>query len=210
MGSPPVNREFGAIEWIKFEVELKFPVGAGVAASARSSRSKLGIGIRRIDLPAFLKSRYFDIRPDLKDLDEVCAGGQPRIQNVTLEYGDLGGDGREEALYEGFTCYSGTGGADFFGVLKLKPDGKLVALRIAPTPKVFKGRNPEQNLRLPKQRHAIQNGRLGVIYPVYKNEDECYTCATGGERQFVHRWDGHQFALDDIIDVPQERVQHQS
>jgi hypothetical protein len=195
-----------AIEWLKFEVELNFspsPNAHGVSAEAVVKAPK---NIHDVDVEKFLRTRYVEVDPSLQRLEEECPPqGLPRIHSVRIQYGDLDGDGQDEAVYEGFTCMSGTAGIDFFGVLKLKSDGKLIALPIEGERKQFKGRTDlYQGLR-GHLRLKIKNGRLVQVYPVYENEEDCNACSEGGERQFIYRWDGQQFALDDIIDVPPQK-----
>jgi hypothetical protein len=145
-----------------------------------------------------------ELNPDLADLETDCGLGRKRIQSLApVQYGDLDGDGQEEAAVEGWSCLSGNGGADFWGVLKLLPDGKITVLPIEPMPKAFKGRNPYEGLR-GHMRLDITRGQLMEIYPTYPNEHACNNCSEG-ERRFVYSWDGHQFALGDIIDVPPEK-----
>jgi hypothetical protein len=194
-----------AIEWLKFEVELTFSASQEVHDPSGESAHKSGRAIREMDLDKFLKTRYAGVQPDLANLEEECGENQQRIQSVKILYGDLDGDGQDEAAYEGFTCMSGTAGVDFFGVLKIKPDGKLIALPIEGERKEFKGR---RNLYQGLRGHLsleIKDGRLLEIFPVYESEKDCNACSSGGERQFVYRWDGHQLALDDIIDIPPEK-----
>jgi hypothetical protein len=188
----------GTIEWLKFEVDLggsstQTAVSGSPAAAANS-------GIRAIDLKPFIESHLGDLNPDLADLATDCGEGQKRLQSLAPAlYADLDADGQEEAAVEGFSCLSGNGGADFRGVLKLMPDGKLSVMPIEPMPKIFKGRNPYADLR-GHMVIAIKDGRLNEVYAIY-NGSEPNCCPEGGERHLIYRWDGHQFVLDDMIDV---------
>ena len=187
----------GSIEWLKFEVELNLPAGSTETQTAGSAT-----GIHSVDLQKFLTTNYLEAQPDLTFLKDQCAADQPPIMEVGVQYGDLDGDGQDEAVYQGITCMSGTAGVDYFGVLKMLPDGKIVPLPIEGERNQFKGRhNLYEGLR-GHLRLEIQNGRLVEIYPVYGNEKECNACSSGGERKFIYRWDGHQFTLDDIMDTP--------
>jgi hypothetical protein len=140
----------------------------------------------------------------LADLETDCGEGQKPLQSIApVLYGDLDGDGQEEAAIEGWSCLSGNGGADFFGVLKLKLAGKLVSLPIDALPRTFKGRNATAELR-GHMVLEIKDGKLLEKYGIYGGADpNC--CPTGGERHFVYRWDGQKFMLDDMIDVPPEK-----
>jgi hypothetical protein len=174
------------------------PAAPAPAAPAANS------GIRSIDLKPFVEAHLGDLNPDLADLATDCGDGQKPLQSLApAKYGDLDGDGQEEAAIEGWSCLSGNGGADFRGVLKLLPDAKLAVLPMQPTPKTFKGRNPYADLR-GHMVIEIKNGQLVELYPIYKDDDpNC--CGQGGTRNFIYRWDGHQFVLDDIIDAPPEK-----
>jgi hypothetical protein len=193
----------GVVEWLKFDLELAFASAPDAHGSSGAGAAKSG-GIREIDLERFLKTRYAEVQPDLENLEQECGQGEQRIRGIKVIYGDLDGDGQDEAAYEGFTCMSGTAGVDFFGVLKRKPDGKLTALPIEAERKEFKGR---RNLNEGLRGHlslAVESGRLVEIFPVYPaGEPNC--CPEGGERRFVYRWNGQVFVLDDIIDVPPEK-----
>jgi hypothetical protein len=202
---PAGEKKPGAIEWLKFEVELNFSSAPDMRGSSAESAHKSGGAIREIDLEKFLKTRYAEVQPDLEHLEEECGENQQRIHSVKILYGDLDGDAQDEAAYEGFTCMSGTAGVDFFGVLKMQPDGKLIALPIEGERKEFKGR---RNLYEGLRGHLsleIKNGRLLEVFPVYASEGGANCCPEGGKREFVYRWDGQQFVLDDIIDVPPEK-----
>lgn len=181
-------------------------VQASAAASAEIAPSANGrmAGIRPIDVKPFVELHLGELNPDLADLDTACGDGEKRLQSLApVLYGDLDGDGQEEALVEGWSCLSGNGGADFRGVLKLKPDGKLSVLPIDPMPKIFKGRNATAGLR-GHMVVQIKDGRLHELYAIYTGE-EANCCPEGGQRDFVYRWDGHRFTLDDMIDVPPQK-----
>jgi hypothetical protein len=154
-----------------------------------------------MDVKPFVESHLGELNPDLVDLDTACGDGEKPLQSLApVLYGDLDGDGQEEAVVEGWSCLSGNGGADFRGVLKLMEDGKLSVLPIDPMPKTFKGRNATADLR----GHMvvdIKDGRLHEVYAIYTGA-EANCCPEGGERRFIYRWDGHQFVVDDMIDVP--------
>ena len=157
--------------------------------------------IRGLDLKPFIESHLGELNPDLADLETDCGDGQKPLQSLApILYADLDGDGQEEAAVEGFSCLSGNGGADFRGVLKLLQDGKLAVLPFEPAPKTFKGRNPYADLR-GHMAIEIADAHFSEVYGIYSGS-EANCCPEGGERRFLYRWDGHRFALDDIIDVP--------
>ena len=173
---------------------------AAAAEIAPGANGKIA-GIRTMDVKAFVESHLGELNPDLADLDTTCGDGErPLLSLAPVLYGDLDGDGQEEAVVEGFSCLSGNGGADFRGVLKLMADGKLSILPIEAMPKTFKGRNATADLR-GHMVVEIKDGRLHELYAIYTGAD-ANCCPEGGQRDFVYGWDGHRFALDDIIDVP--------
>jgi hypothetical protein len=178
------------------------PSPTGVPAGSPSA--KPGKTIHDVDVEAFLNTHYADLDSNLEDLKVQCPEGEEPIRSVEIQYGDLDGDGQDEALFQGYTCMAGTSGVDYAGIVKLQPDEKLVALPIAKIPETFKGRAPFDGLR-GHVRWDIQDRRFTETYSVYKG-DECEACAEGGERKFVFRWDGHQFVLDDIIDIPPDKA----
>ena len=170
---------------------------------ATSPSAKSAKTIHDVDVEDFVTNHYSELDPELENLKDGCGEGQDPIRSVEIQYGDLDGDGQEEAIYQGFTCMSGSGGVDYLGVVKLQPNGKLTDLPIAKIPDSFKGRDPFEGLR-GHIRLGIEGGHLVEQYPVYKG-DECEACSEGGERKFVFRWDGHQLVLDNIVDTPPEK-----
>jgi len=198
-GPATPQNEYGTIEWLKFDVNLSgMPLEKAREQTAKTSP------IRALDLKPFVESHLGQLNPNLVDLATECGDDQGRLQSLApVLYGDLDGDGQEEAVVLGWSCLSGNGGADFRGVLKLNPDGKLSVLPIEPMPKTFKGRNAYAGLR-GHMVVEIKDGRLHEVYGVY-NGSEPNCCPEGGERRFIYRWDGHRFALDDMIDLPPEK-----
>ena len=192
----------GTLESLKFEVDLSG--SSGPSSPEKSVAPAANSAIRSLDLKPFIESHLGELNPDLADLATDCGEGQKPLQSLAPAlYADLDGDGQEEAAVEGWSCLSGNGGADFWGVLKLMPGGKLAVLPIDPMPKTFKGRNPFADLR-GHMSLEIKDGRPNEVYGIYKGSDpNC--CPEGGHRRFIYRWDGHRFALDDIIDVPAEK-----
>jgi hypothetical protein len=163
------------IEWLKFAIRLEFPPRTDARSAPTENSKRPRQGIHDVDVERFVKTHYNELDPNLESLQEECGEGQAYIRSVEIQYGDVDGDGQEEALFQGYTCLAGTSGVDYSGIVKLQPDGKLVGLPIAP------------------------------VYPVYKG-DECEACSSGGQRKFVFRWNGHEFVLDDIINVPPDRA----
>jgi hypothetical protein len=202
LGPATSSNPRGTLERLKFEVELS---GGSAPSASSATRKTVSSGansaIRSIDLKPFIESHLGELNPDLADLATACGEGQKPLQSLApILYADLDGDGQEEAALEGFSCLSGNGGADFSGVLKLMPDGKLAVLPIEPMPKTFKGRDAYADLR-GHMVIEIRDGRLHQVYAIYTGA-EANCCPEGGERRFIYWWDGHRFTLDDMIDSP--------
>jgi hypothetical protein len=166
-----------------------------------------GSAIRAVDLKEFVAAHIGEFNPDLADLKTACEEGQQPLQNLAPPvYGDLDQDGQEEAIVEGWSCLSGNGGADFRGVVKLLPDGKLISMPIEVLPKTFKGRDTYAGLR-GHMVVTVKNGKLEEQYGIYTgNEANC--CPEGGERHFVYKWDGQKFVLDDMMDMAAEKTEN--
>jgi len=175
-----------------------------VVTPAATPSSQSGKTIHDVDVEGFVTNHYAELDPDLENLKEECGEGQDPIRSVEIKYGDVDGDGQDEALFQGFTCMSGSAGIDYAGIVKLQPNGKLVELPIAKIPEDFKGRNPFEGLR-GHGRWEVKDGGFVEIYPVYKG-GECEACSEGGERKFVFHWDGHQLVFDNIVDIPPEKT----
>ncbi len=161
--------------------------------------------IRAVDVRKFLEENTFGFVPgeEMQELKENCAdNGRDLLDVENLDYADLDGDGQEEAIYEGFTCMSGSGGMDFFGVVKLTRDGKLIDMPIKPHEGPFKDRDVYEGLR-GHMSLAVEDGKLVEVYPVYKDNKECEACSSGGQRKFIFRWDRSQFVLENVVDVPE-------
>ena len=197
-GPATAANQHGTLEWLKFEVDLNGSAGSAGKLPGVTEKTS---GIRAMDITTFVETHLGELNPDLADLESACGEGQKPLQSLApILYGDLDGDGQEEAAIEGFSCLSGNGGADFSGVVKLMPDRKLAVLPIEPMPTTFKGRNAYADLR-GHMVIEIKDGRLHQVYAIYTGT-EANCCPEGGERRFIYRWDGHRFALDDMIDIP--------
>ncbi len=212
------------IEWLKFTVHLEFPP----AATRQSSATKA------LDQPTLVKTsggpsvdeqfahqsiRNTDFDKPMTALLAKQLGGRGamkaackdslRKDPVEIEstvFGDVDGDGNEEAAVSAFSCQAGQAGPDLFAVFKLSAKGELVEMsfELRKWNQPFKERDPSVGLR-GAPTIAIEHGRLAKLYGIFTDKDGgC--CPTGGTRKFLYRWDGHQFVLDDIIDVPPEHA----
>jgi hypothetical protein len=138
------------IEWLKFAIRLEF----SPRTEARSGNSKgPRKGIHDVDVEEFVKRHYNELDPNLESLKEECGEGQDSIRSLEVQYGDVDGDGQEEALFQGYTCVAGTSGVDYSGIVKLQPDGKLVGLPIASAPDIQRPQAFRRPLRARAVRH---------------------------------------------------------
>src|SRR5579859_841937 len=70
-----------------------------------------------------------------EQVKQLCAGRTdtdycPAGLSLTVRYGDVIGDGGEEAIVEGSSCETGTAGPDIHRVYALKPDGSVAELPV--------------------------------------------------------------------------------
>ncbi len=136
------------------------------------------------------------------NLHDACKDAlQTGIEISTIAYGDLDGDGREDAAVTAFSCMAGNGGPDLIAVFTLNPTGTLRELPIEQRKwdDPFKGRDPSLGLR-GQMTVAIENGRLIEKFPIFKETDPgC--CASGGMREFIYRWRSNRLVFEDIVDL---------
>ena len=130
------------------------------------------------------------------------------IEISTKAYGDLDGDGREEAAVTAFSCQAGNGGPDLIAVFTLNPNGTVRELPIEMRKwnEPFKGRDPSIGLR-GQMTVAIENNRLIEKFPIFKDTDPgC--CASAGVREFIYRWKVDRLVLDDVVDTATPPAEH--
>lgn len=178
-----------------------------LSVKARSDSGTPGASIRAADFEELMKASFLKSVHAI-NMDEACKDALRReIEISTTAFGDLDGDGREEAAVTAFSCFAGNGGPDLISVFKMNPDGALRELTIEPRKWTdrFKGRDPTQGLR-GQMTVAIDKGRMIERFPIFKETDGgC--CASGGFREFIYRWDGSQLALTDVVDVTKQAAQ---
>ncbi len=140
-----------------------------------------------------------------KSVEEVCA--QQGIHNSGLTdgqilYGDLDGDGKEEAVMTAYSCFAGNAGPDLFAVFRLEADGKVTELEFEPrnSDEPFKGQRVSDGVR-GRATITIEKGRLIFEYNVYRKGD-ANCCPSLGRRRFIYHWDGSKLALESVINVP--------
>jgi hypothetical protein len=118
----------------------------------------------------FLKSAHeTDIHEASKD------SLRTEIEISTKAFGDLDGDGREEAAVTAYSCMAGQGGPDMIAVFAMNSDGVVRELKIEPRERnqPFKGRDPSLGLR-GQMTVVIENGRMIEKLPIFQEADgEC-------------------------------------
>ena len=88
--------------------------------------------IRKIDIKAYIE------RTDSGVQD--CVGqSRPKVDIEFLKYADVDNDGIEEIIIVGRTCFSGTGGPDFYRVYKLVGENQLKDISPSDPIHYFKG-----------------------------------------------------------------------
>lgn len=151
------------------------------------------LDIRNFDLAAYLgKTEYRDCIYEYPDAPPVVI----EQEGIGIFYTDLTGDGREEAVVSGWSCWSGTGGPDVRGVFMLSATGTPERLPIEDHRYIVDGVNYSDGFA-GHQRLRVRDGRLIEIVPVYRRGDgNC--CPEGGSRTFVYRWDGSIFVVQSV------------
>ena len=115
---------------------------------------------------------------------ESC--GPESLDLRTVSYGDVTGDGDEEAVVEYWNCNNGTGGGNS-EVYTLTAQGKLANI----TPELsgpmsgFGGHGY----------YSITAGNLLFSYPIY-NEGDPNADPTGGENITTFKWNGEKFVVE--------------
>ena len=141
-----------------------------------------------------------------EDADECPETDQQTPHIAHTDFGDLDGDGLEEAVVTAYSCLAGTGGVDLLAVFKLS-GGTLKRVHMdfdlkKPLPP-FKGHDVATGLR----GHLgvkIRSGHLVLELSIY-NPPDPNCCPSAGIRQFILRWDGTKLALENVADFPEAK-----
>lgn len=165
-------------------------------AQTRVVATQPALSIHDIDFEHLLTAKF---RADHQNLgmEKICAGMETsEINMADTVFGDLDGDGLDEAAVMAFSCFAGTSGPDLTAVYKMLPNGKIVELQIeVPSQeKAFQGlKADEVSLRL----RAIKIEKQTYIeeYTIWGRDHD-------DARDFSYRWDGRKLALIGIKDVP--------
>lgn len=166
------------------------------AAQPRVSTTHPAPSIHDTDFEDLISAKF---RADHRNLsmETICAGMQTSEINLAdTVFGDLDGDGQDEAAVMAFSCFAGTSGPDLTAVYKMLPKGKIVELQIeSPSQeKVYRGlKADEVSLRL----RAIK-----IEKQTYTEEYTIWGPGHDDARDFSYRWNGRKLALVSVKDLP--------
>ncbi len=200
-GGPPDDfNSTGAIEWLQFDVSLDTSPTQGLSVDEEFVRH----AIRNAD---FDEPMTAVLAKDLggREAMEAACKVSMRSDPVEIEdtvFGDVDGDGYDEAAVTAFSCQAGQAGPDLFAVFKQLKSGDIIEL---PLEKIkdgakINGKDVPQNLRGP-WRVEIDKGRLIVRY-LFWDPDAPKRGDADCTSNFVYHWDGQKLALADITQSP--------
>jgi hypothetical protein len=149
-------------------------------------------------LPAFYFTDTERFRKEHKGftMEKICGEtGKEGVNVLDTVFGDVDGDGEDEAAVMAFSCLAGTSGPDLIAVYKLEMDGKVIELPIAGPSweEMMKGLDPK-----------VVSLRLGQIRIEKQTYYQTYSIWGGDKnqnREFAYRWDGHRLALVGMKDI---------
>ncbi|MES2213525.1 MAG: hypothetical protein V4473_01630 [Patescibacteria group bacterium] len=173
-------------------------VGSVYWSTQTSSRS-----IEKINFIPYLAQKYET--PSSANAGDPCvAGSTQRVFDTTENadaYGDVTGDGIEEAVIDYRTCNNGTGGGES-EVYTLDKAGNLVNI----TPNSTKLSMSDYEKILEGTRgHGyfdIKDSKLILTYPLYVDGDS-NASPSGGTRTITFDWDGNTFVYGKVSDEVQ-------
>jgi hypothetical protein len=178
----------GRIIFLRFEVELAFPMDLQAAVTGELLRAQG--------------------RENAAQLRDDCGGAEP-VATVRQSYADLDGDGVNEGIILARSCFSGTGGADLFFVFKRSPSGSPEAVPVAtPNPSDTGGLRGLMDYRVEEDvtRFTARNRpelRLVQVFPVFLDSDpQC--CPAGGTRRFLYRWQDGRLVVERTENVARQ------
>ena len=137
----------------------------------------------------------------IADQQLICGRVKPVIIG-NVQYGDLNGDGSEEAVVDAFSCASGTGGADITAVFKLTSSGQLVRMPFPlypsstiayPASMITQNAIPKGMEIMGHVHHMILHLKLVELLPLYKNTDGNCCPSTGKQLEIMYQWNGKAF-----------------
>ncbi len=146
--------------------------------------------IRNVDFEKYLIQR--------DKLTKLCQG-EPPIKNIQVNYAEITGDGKEEAIVEATSCAMGNGGADIVEVFQLKEDKTLQSLKIDESK--FAGNNLYQGqFRTPRLEES--NGRLTRWFV---KRSAGGSAGPSIKRVVTYRWVKDHFEIENVQDIPHDQ-----
>ena len=123
------------------------------------------------------------------------------IKDVRVQYGDLIGEGDEQAVVEATTCAMGNGGADIVEVFRMKADGQLLSLTMDDTSykesQLYEGQTVTPRL-------VVKGGKLTRWFVMSAKGPAAGNPKAGLRRIITYRWSKDHFTIEAVIDVPDE------
>ncbi|MFN8010967.1 MAG: hypothetical protein U0P81_06145 [Holophagaceae bacterium] len=131
-----------------------------------------------VEIQALLKREYMD----------WCEERHAHASAETIEFMDLDGDGRPEAIVKGWSCMTGTGGHDIDLILRRDGQGRWHHLPIDTRPRDMQGRDLGDELV--GSCNFFLSGDRGSVVQTWED-------SSGRSHPLVmrHRWNGSRFML---------------
>jgi hypothetical protein len=127
---------------------------------------------------------------------DFCTSDQKPIYIDYVNYVDIDGDGKEEAIVRASSCLAGTSGADINSVYRLLPDGSISEIKI--------NRNNYSD-SWKDYGLTIKSGKLTETLPIYASDD-ANCCPSKGTRDIVYKYVNGEFFVDKVIEYPQTKI----
>jgi hypothetical protein len=180
------------------------PSGQSTRADASSGNANSSQAIRSADFEELMADVLAKQLGGRQKMKEACAAAQKEdpVEIADTIFGDLDGDGNEEAVVTATSCDAGQTPPDLLAVFKREASGTIVALAMENRGDAvrFKDKPHYEDLRGPWQ-VRIDKGSLVVRYMIWSADAPKCGDADCTE-DFVYRWDGHQLALADVVLSP--------
>ncbi len=138
--------------------------------------------IRDFDFNAYLTRHYADCLTVSKSTVDI----------TSIEYHDLNGDGREEALVIASSCHAGTGGPDIHAVYALDQTGRVRELAINDNKGVFMGK-PVYNYLTGNRNYTLRHDDDLLVEEFHDNSGREFPLTLS------FKWTGNEFKLVDVV-----------
>ncbi len=152
--------------------------------------------IYSVNFETFLKNIVYKE----ESASDVCMVDQKPIYIDSVKYFDFDGDGQDEVIVRASSCFTGTAGPDINSIYKLLPSGQIIELKVNDNKGVFKGNKINDHSRK-DYGYDVKNNALVKTRPIYKDSD-ANCCPSGGTREVIYEWNGKEFSISKVIEVP--------